>query len=175
MSTADFNKLTIRELKEFALENGVNLDGAKLKSEIVKKLKDHKPEGDCGCNMKKRNNEELTPDDSTIEPEKVYPDCFEICGYAKELYDANRNSMAFNTEQFKTAMEIYSMIFCFEKDLRDGKISGYTSIEGTKALLDGSRATTKKLLEESYANEIEKNELIWDIHTKNILGLLEKQ
>jgi hypothetical protein len=175
MSTANFKKMTLSELKEFALENKVDLEGAKLKNDIIKKLKNYKPSEDCGCGFEKRDNEKLTPDESTIEPEKTYPDCFEICGYAKELYDANRGSPAFNMEKFKDAMDIYSHIFCFERDLRDDRIKGYTSIEGMKALLEGSRETTTKLLEEVGAKELEKNTLIWDIHTKNILALLNKQ
>jgi hypothetical protein len=167
--------MTLSELKEFALENEVPLEGAKLKKDIIAKLKGYKAPEDCGCGVKKRDNEMLTPDMSTIEPTKSYPDCFEICGYAKELYDANRDSPVIEMEKFKDAMDIYSSIFCFEKDLRDGKISGYTSIEGMKALLDGSRETTQRLLESVDAKEIEKNKIIWDIHTKNILELLEKQ
>jgi hypothetical protein len=44
-----------------------------------------------------------------------------------------------------------------------------------KALLDGSRETTQRLLESVGAAELEKNKTIWDIHTKNILELLEKK
>jgi len=174
MSTTNFDKMTLSELKVFASDNDVPLEGAKLKKDIIKKLKDYEPPKDCGCGLK-RDNEMLTPDESTIMSEKTYPDCFEICGYAKELYDANRDSPVFMMEKFKDAMDIYSSIFCFEKDLRDGKIKGYTSIEGMKALLDGSRETTQRLLESVGAAELEKNKTIWDIHTKNILELLEKK
>ena len=179
MATASFDKMTIAELKRFAREHDVSLGGSKIKSDIVKKLKNYKPKDeDCGCSMKKpiRDNEAMAEDMLEIEvfSENYYPECFEICGYAKEIYDANRGRAAFTDPKFKEAMDIYSSIFCFEKDLKAGTLEGYTSFEGTKNLLEGSFETTKQLLEDVDAAEREKNEDIAKIHTKNILEFLEK-
>ena len=56
MSTSNFNKMTIQQLKDFAMEHNVPLEGAKLKSDIIKKLKNYKPEEDCGCNVEFTSN-----------------------------------------------------------------------------------------------------------------------
>jgi hypothetical protein len=175
MSTSNFNKMTIQELKDFAKEHKVPLEGAKLKSDIIKKLKNYKPEEDCGCNVEftEVENENAM---NTIQPttELSYPPCFEICGYAKEIFDANRDTVAFSNPKFMEAMGYYSGIFCFEKDLRDGKISGYTSPEGMMNYLESTFSKTQELLTESMALEVEKNKEITKIHTKNIMELVEK-
>ena len=175
MSTSNFNKMTIQELKDFAREHKVPLNGAKLKSEIVKKLKNYKPEEDCGCNVEFTSNENENAYNS-IQPvmEKSYPPCFEICGYAKEIFDANRDTVAFSDPKFREAMGLYSGIFCFEKDLRDDKITGYTSPDGMMNYLESTFKKVKELLEESMALEIEKNMEIEKVHTKNIMELIEK-
>jgi hypothetical protein len=175
MSTSNFNKMTIQELKDFAKEHKVPLEGAKLKSEIIKKLKNYKPEEDCGCNVEFTETENENSYNS-IQPvkEKSYPPCFDICGYAKEIFDANRDTDAFSNPKFIEAMGLYSGIFCFEKDLRAGEISGYTSPEGMTNYLESTFAKTKELLTESMALEVEKNEEIAKIHTKNIIELVEK-
>lgn len=167
--------MTIQELKDFAKEHKVPLEGAKLKSEIIKKLKNYKPEEDCGCNVEFTTNEnENSMNSIQVVDEKSYPPCFEICGYAKEIFDANRNVDAFSNPKFREAMGLYSGIFCFEKDLRDGKISGYTSPEGMMNYLESTFKKVKELLEESMALEAEKNEEITKIHIKNIMELVEK-
>jgi len=175
MSTSNFNKMTIQELKDFAKEHKVPLEGAKLKNDIIKKLKNYKPEEDCGCNVEivtTVNENDYNP----IQPidEKSYPPCFEICGYAKEIFDANRNTDAYTDPKFREAMGYYSGIFCFEKDLRDDKIPGYTSPEGMMNYLESTFEKVDELLKESMALESEKNKDITKIHTKNIMELVEK-
>jgi len=174
MSTSNFNKMTIQELKDFAREHKVPLEGAKLKNDIIKKLKNYKPEEDCGCNVEftEIENENAM---NTIQPvmEKSYPPCFEICGYAKEIFDVNRDTVAFSDPKFIEAMGLYSGIFCFEKDLRNNKITGYTSPEGMMNYLESTFKKVKELLEESMALEAEKNIEIEKIHTKNIMELIE--
>lgn len=157
------------------MEHKVPLEGARLKSEIIKKLKNYKPEEDCGCNVEFTSNENENAMNS-IQPvnELTYPPCFEICGYAKEIFDANRDTVAFSNPKFMKAMEYYTNIFCFEKDLRNDNISGYTSPEGMMNYLESTFDKTKELLMESMALESEKNEIIAKIHTKNIMELIEK-
>ncbi len=174
MATSNFNKMTIPELKDFAKEHKVPLEGAKLKSEIIKKLKNYKPEEDCGCNVEFTSNEnENATNTITITIEKSYPPCFDICGYAKEIFDANRDSVSFSNPKFIEAMGYYSGIFCFEKDLRNNKIDGYTSPEGMKNYLESTFKKVKELLDESMALESEKNVEIEKIHTKNIMELVD--
>lgn len=174
MSTSNFNKMTISELKDFAREHKVPLEGAKLKNDIIKKLKNYKPEEDCGCNVEFTSNENENAM-NMIQPvnDKSYPPCFEICGYAKEIFDANRDTVAFSDPKFIEAMGLYSGIFCFEKDLRANKINGYTSPEGMTNYLESTFKKVKELLEESMALESEKNIEIEKIHTKNIMELIE--
>lgn len=174
MSTSNFNKMTIKELKDFASEHKVPLENAKLKSEIIKRLKNYKPEEDCGCNVEIVSTDNENYMTSRFVDEKSYPPCFEICGYAKEIFDANRDTDAYTNSKFREAMGYYSGIFCFEKDLRDGKITGYTSPEGMMNYLESTFEKVKELLSESMALEAEKNEEITKIHTKNIMELIEK-
>jgi hypothetical protein len=167
--------MTIQELKDFAKEHKVPLEGAKLKNEIIKKLKNYKPEEDCGCNVEIidiENENDMNTIKSTVE--KTYPVCFDICGYAKEIFDANRDTDAFTNPKFKKAMEFYSGIFCFEKDMKAGLITGYTSPEGMMNYLESTFEKTRELLDESMALEAEKNTEIANIHTKNIMELIEK-
>ena len=109
----------------------------------------------------------------------LYPPGFDICGYAKEIYDANRNKPSFKDSHFHTAMTYYSFIFCYEKELRVlakskmmWQLQGPTIIEGVEKALHKAFKKCEKLLVKANAVEIGKNHEIKEIHIKNIVKLL---
>jgi hypothetical protein len=116
-------------------------------------------------------------------PKNVYPPGFEICGYAKELYDANRDKKAFEYADFHKAMAMYSMVLCYEMELRNihakrnkKKLMGFAwaSYDGVESALDCIFDNTKHLLWKSESDEILKNNDIREVHVKNILNLLKE-
>jgi hypothetical protein len=112
-------------------------------------------------------------------PKGIYPPCFEICGYAKEIYDANRDKKSFEYSDFHKAMTMYSMVFCFEKSLRaiKGKkkmMFAWASYDGAESALSCIFDNTKKFLANCDAEETFKNEDIRTVHMKNILEILKK-
>ena len=112
-------------------------------------------------------------------PKDVYPPCFEICGYAKEIYDANRGKKSFEYADFHKAMTMYSMVFCFEKSLKaiKGKkkmMFAWASYDGAESALTCIFDNTKMLLQKAEAEEVFKNEDIRGVHMKNILEILKK-
>ena len=112
-------------------------------------------------------------------PKTVYPPCFEICGYAKEIYDANRDKKSFEYSDFHKAMTMYSMVFCFEKSLRATKgkkkmMFAWASYDGAESALTCIFDNTKQLLQKAEAEETFKNEDIRTVHMKNILEILKK-
>ena len=112
-------------------------------------------------------------------PKTVYPPCFEICGYAKEIYDANRDKKSFEYADFHKAMTMYSMVFCFEKSLKaiKGKkkmMFAWASYDGAESALTCIFDNTKKFLANCEAEETFKNEDIRTVHMKNILEILKK-
>lgn len=115
-------------------------------------------------------------------PKDVYPPGFEICGYAKELYDANRDKKSFEYADFHKAMSLYSMVLCYEMELRNlnGKRNkkklmsfAWASYDGVESALDCIFDNVKHLLWKSESDEILKNNDIREVHTKNILSLLK--
>ena len=112
-------------------------------------------------------------------PKGIYPPCFEICGYAKEIYDANRDKKSFEYADFHKAMTMYSMVFCFEKSLRTIKgkkkmMFAWASYDGAESALTCIFDNTKKFLANCEAEETFKNEDIRTVHMKNILEILKK-
>jgi hypothetical protein len=116
-------------------------------------------------------------------PKDVYPPGFEICGYAKELYDANRDKKSFEYADFHKAMALYSMILCYEMELRNihakrnkKKLMGFAwaSYDGVESALDCIFDNVKHLLWKSESDEMLKNNDIREVHTKNILSLLKE-
>jgi len=116
-------------------------------------------------------------------PRDVYPAGFDICGYAKELYDANRDKKAFEYADFHKAMSLYSMVFCYEKELRvlNAKRNkkhlmkfAWAGYDGTESALACIFDNTKHLLYKSEADEIMKNQDIREVHMKNILDILKE-
>jgi hypothetical protein len=111
----------------------------------------------------------------------LYPPGFDICGYAKEIYDANRNKPAFKDKHFHTAMTYYSFIFCYEKELRVlaktkmmWQLQASTIIEGIEKALHKAFKKCEKLLVKANAVEIGKNKEIKEVHIKNITELIMK-
>lgn len=109
----------------------------------------------------------------------LYPPGFDICGYAKEIYDANRNKPSFKDRHFHTAMTYYSFIFCYEKELRVlaknkmmWQLQAPTIIEGVEKALHKAFKKCEKLLVKANAVEIGKNSEIKKIHINNIVKLL---
>jgi hypothetical protein len=133
-------------------------------------------DSDCDCDTKK-NMKHSKYD----VPKGVYPPGFDICGYAKELYDANKGKKSFEYADFHKVMAMYSMVFCFEKELRKINKSkakknmkfAWASYDGTESALNGVFEECKMLLWKSEAEEKLKNLDIREIHTKNILELLK--
>jgi hypothetical protein len=116
-------------------------------------------------------------------PKDVYPPGFEICGYAKELYDANREKKSFEYADFHKAMAMYSMVLCYEMELRNlhGKRNkkklmsfAWASYDGVESALDCIFDNVKHLLWKSESDEILKNNDIREVHMKNILELLNQ-
>jgi hypothetical protein len=113
-------------------------------------------------------------------PKGAYPPGFDICGYAKELYDANKEHKSFEYADFHKAMAMYSMVFCYEKELRVLKGSkknmafAWSSYDGIESALSCIFENTKHLLWKSEAQEIGKNEDIQKVHVKNIMTLLKQ-
>ncbi len=116
-------------------------------------------------------------------PRDVYPPGFDICGYAKELYDANRDRKTFEFADFHKAMALYSMVFCYEKELRvlNAKRNkkhlmqfAWAGYDGAEAALDCIFDNVKHLLWKSEADEILKNQDIREVHMKNILNILKE-
>ena len=106
-------------------------------------------------------------------PRDVYPPGFDICGYAKELYDANRDRKTFEFADFHKAMSLYSMVFCYEKELRvlNAKRNkkhimkfAWAGYDGTESALDCIFDNVKHLLWKSEADEILKNQDIREVH-----------
>jgi hypothetical protein len=116
-------------------------------------------------------------------PLDVYPAGFDICGYAKELYDANRDKKTFEYADFHKAMCLYSMVFCYEKELRvlNAKRNkkhlmkfAWAGYDGAESALKCIFDNTKNLLVKSEANEITKNQDIKEAHMKGILDILKE-
>lgn len=107
-----------------------------------------------------------------------YPPGFDICGYAKEIYDANKGQKSFKDKHFHTAMTYYSFVFCYEKELRvlhndKSKMTWkHESFEGVEKALHKIFKKCEKLLVKANTVEIGKNKEIAKIHTKNIVELL---
>jgi len=109
-------------------------------------------------------------------PKGAYPPAFDICGYAEEVYDANKSSPAFEKNDFHKAMAMYSFVFSYEKELKNTKdmLFAAASYDGVKCALTCLFDNTEKLLKKTKAKQQEKNETIREIHMKNILGMLKK-
>ncbi len=116
-------------------------------------------------------------------PRDVYPPGFDICGYAKELYDANRDKKSFEFADFHKAMSLYSMVFCYEKELRvlNAKRNkkhimkfAWAGYDGAESALDCIFDNVKHLLWKSEADEILKNQDIREVHMKGILNILKE-
>ena len=133
-------------------------------------------DSDCDCDTKK-----MSKSSKYDVPKGVYPPGFDICGYAKELYDANKEKKSFEYADFHKVMAMYSMVFCFEKELRKINKSktkknmkfAWASYDGTESALNGVFEECKHLLWKSEAEEILKNQDIREVHTKNILEILK--
>jgi hypothetical protein len=111
----------------------------------------------------------------------LYPPGFDICGYAKEIYDANRNKPSFKDKHFHAAMTYYSFIFCYEKELRvlaktkmTWQFQGQMIFDGIEKALHKVFKKCEKLLVKANASEIGKNKEIKEVHIKNITELLMK-
>jgi hypothetical protein len=109
----------------------------------------------------------------------LYPPGFDICGYAKEIYDANRTKPSFKDRHFHTAMTYYSFIFCYEKELRvlaktkmTWQFQGQMIFEGVEKALHKAFKKCEKLLVKANAVEIGKNKEIKEVHINNIVKLL---
>lgn len=113
-------------------------------------------------------------------PKGAYPPGFDICGYAKELYDANKEHKSFEYADFHKAMAMYSMVLCYEKELRTLKGSkksmafALSSYDGVESALMCIFHNTEDLLWKTGSQEIGKNEDIQKVHVKNIMGLLNQ-
>lgn len=112
----------------------------------------------------------------------LYPPGFDICGYAKEIYDANRNKPSFKDKHFHAAMTYYSFVFCYEKELRVlarnnmmWQFQDHTIVDGVEKALQKAFKKCEKLLVKANAVEIGKNKEIKEIHSDNILKLLLKK
>jgi hypothetical protein len=123
----------------------------------------------------------VNPESRFNVPAGSYPPGFDICGYAKELFDENKGKRSFEYTDFHTAMFMYSNIFCYEKELRTyhnsfdmNKNLGWApaSFEGILEGLNKMFKKIGKLLKKVDAVAMHKHEEIKEIHTKNILGLL---
>lgn len=133
-------------------------------------------DSDCSCDNKK-----ISKPSKYDVPKGVYPPGFDICGYAKELYDANKGKKSFEYADFHKVMAMYSMVFCFEKELRKINKSktkknmkfAWASYDGTESALNGVFEECKHFLWKSEAEEKLKNLDIREVHMKNILELLK--
>jgi hypothetical protein len=113
-------------------------------------------------------------------PKGAYPPGFDICGYAKELYDANKEHRSFEYADFHKAMAMYSMVFCYEKELKTIKNKkknmafARSSYDGVESALTCIFDNTKELLWKTESQEIGKNEDMRKVHMKNIMEMLKK-
>lgn len=121
-----------------------------------------------------------------------YPDCFNICGLAKKVFDDLSNKK--NTSEYNKLGKLYSKVFCFEialgnndsKKVEEAKVNNmlkklkeeYVGDDNNnvKKFLDATFKETEKLIKRMSDDKklIEKNNMIKEIHEEAIIKLLKK-
>jgi hypothetical protein len=130
--------------------------------------------------MKKKESKPVDHCKKYKVPKGAYPPGFDICGYAKELYDANKTHRSFEYADFHKVMAMYSMVFCYEKELKNIKNTkknmafARSSYDGVESALTCIFDNTKEMLWKTESQEIGKNEDIRKVHMKNIMEMLKK-
>ena len=123
-----------------------------------------------------------------------YPECFNICGLAKKVFNDLKKEKKSDTNEFNKLGELYSNVFCFEialgnndnKKVEKEKVNNQlkklkekyngTNEENINKYLDNVFNDTEKLIKKISDNKdlISKNKMIKDIHKEAILELLKK-
>ncbi len=123
-----------------------------------------------------------------------YPNCFNICGLAKKVFDDLRKSGNTDKKEFNKLGELYSKVFCLEialgnnesKKVEESKVKNILeklkeeykgdNVNNVKKMLNDTFKETDKLIKvmSNDSKLIEKNKMIKEIHEEAILKLLKK-
>lgn len=143
---------------------------------------DNEPKGQSGGAKKKEKDTEQ------------YPECFEICGLAKKVFNQLKKNGLDNTDEFKNINRLYSKIFCLEIALGNNpdkkvdknkveselnKYKGYFNLndeDNVKKYINDVFNKTEKLLKNITKDDdlIKLNKQIKEIHDEEIMKLLKK-